>query len=240
MVMMNKMNLSDLQPRTESKAAESLTVASRVYASLREQIMSLQLVPGTSMSEQEMAGLFGVSRTPVREAFIRLSREKMVVVSPQRRTVIPKINLDRANQERFLRESLEYAVLEQLVISQTPEVMEKLRDMIHRQQQAITDGDYTAFLQFDDAYHEMFYVATDTYLCYQVLRRNLFDYQRLRFLSLCSDEKVCLRNVDQHIKMIDLIVARDLDQVQCLLRRHLRRIFDEIKDLKDCYPDYIL
>ena len=234
------MNLSDLQPRSDYKARENQTVTSRIYAQLRDQIMYMQLVPGTSMSEQEMAQLFGVSRTPVREAFIRLSREKMVVVSPQRRTVIPKINIDRANQERFLRESLEYAVLEQLIPIQTPEIIRQLRHQIHIQEQSIKNGDYAAFLQHDDEYHDIYYTATNNFLCSQVLRRNVFDYQRLRYLSLNSEENISAANMEEHKKMVDLIVSRDLQAVQSLLRKHLRRIFDEIQTLKKIYPDYIL
>ena len=236
----NRMNLSDLQPRSDYKARENQTVTSRIYAQLRDQIMYMQLVPGTSMSEQEMAQLFGVSRTPVREAFIRLSREKMVVVSPQRRTVIPKINIDRANQERFLRESLEYAVLEQLIPIQTPEIIRQLRHQIHIQEQSIKKGDYAAFLQHDDEYHDIYYTATNNFLCSQVLRRNVFDYQRLRYLSLNSEENISTANMEEHKKMVDLIVSSDLKAVQSLLRKHLRRIFDEIQTLKKVYPDYIL
>lgn len=236
----SRMNLSDLQPRSDYKAGENQTVASRVYAQLREQIMQMQLVPGTSMSEQEKAQHFGVSRTPVREAFIRLSREKMVVVSPQRRTVIPKINIDRANQERFLRESLELAVLEQLVQNQTPDIIRQLRHQINLQELAIQKGDHAAFLQHDDEYHDIYYTATNHLLCSQVLRRNVFDYQRLRYLSLISEENIRTNNMDEHKSMVDLIVSGDLQQVQSLLRKHVRRIFDEIQTLKKKYPDYIL
>lgn len=236
----NKLNLADLQPPSDYIAEKNLTVTSRIYAQLRDQIMYMQLLPGTSMSEQEMAHLFGVSRTPVREAFIRLSREKMVVVSPQRRTVIPKIDIDRANQERFLRESLEYAVLEQLVQNQTPDIIDQLRHQIHLQEQTAAQGDHAAFLQRDDEYHDIYYTATNHHLCSQVLRRNVFDYQRLRYLSLSSEENIRRTNIEEHKKMVDLIVSGDLPRVQSMLRQHLRRIFEEIQTLRQLYPDYIV
>ena len=236
----NKLNLADLQPQSDYLAGKNLTVTSRIYAQLRDQIMYMQLVPGTSMSEQEMAQLFGVSRTPVREAFIRLSREKMVVVSPQRRTVIPKIDIERANQERFLRESLEYAVLEQLVQNQTPDIIDQLRHQIHLQEQTAAQGDHAAFLQRDDEYHDIYYTATNHHLCSQVLRRNVFDYQRLRYLSLSSEENIRRTNIEEHKKMVDLIVSGDLPRVQSMLRQHLRRIFEEIQTLRQLYPDYIV
>ena len=218
---------------------DSQTVTSQIYKTLRERIINMQMPPGMTMSEQETANALGVSRTPVREAFIRLSREKMVIISPQRRTAVAKISTERAQQEHFLRESLEQAVLEQFVLNLKPEYLEELARVIQRQKQALDQKDFVAFLTYDDDFHRTFYVATDKYLCYQVLRRNCFDYQRLRYLSSCSDEGIQHLNVDQHEQMLKLIAERNLQDVQAMLRRHVRRIFDEMIILKEKYPQYI-
>lgn len=219
---------------------DSQTVASQIYTTLRERIINMQLPPGVTMSEQETANALGVSRTPVREAFIRLSREKMVIISPQRRTAVAKISTERAQQEHFLRESLEQAVLEQFVLNLTPEPLARLSLMIEKQRQALTEKDFAQALRFDDEFHKTFYIATDKYLCYQVLRRNCFDYQRLRYLSSCSNQTAQLLNVEQHEQMVALIAQRNLQDTLSLLRRHVRRIFDELKTLKEKYPQYIL
>lgn len=219
---------------------DSQTVASQIYKTLRERIVNMQLPPGVTMSEQETANALGVSRTPVREAFIRLSREKMVIISPQRRTAVAKISTERAKQEHFLRESLEQAVLEQYVLNVNAERVAGLTQMIALQKEAQSACDFVSFLAYDDDFHKSFYVDTDKYLCYQVLRRNCFDYQRLRYLSSCSDPGIQQMNVEQHEQMVSLIQQRNLQDVQALLRRHVRRIFDEMVVLKERYPQYIL
>lgn len=168
------LQLADFQLSTDQ------TVSGQIYKALRERIINMQLVPGITMSEQETGAAFGVSRTPVREAFIRLSREKMVIISPQRRTAVAKISTERAYQEHFLRESLEEAVLEQFILNQTPEAIDSLRRVIEIQKQMKEKQDFAGFLQYDDEFHRIFYLSTNKYLCYQVLRRNCFDYQRLR------------------------------------------------------------
>lgn len=218
---------------------DSQTVTSQIYQTLRERIINMQMPPGMTMSEQETANALGVSRTPVREAFIRLSREKMVIISPQRRTAVAKISTERAQQEHFLRESLEQAVLEQFVLNLKPEYLDTLAKVICLQKQALEQHDCIAFLAHDDEFHRTFYVATDKYLCYQVLRRNCFDYQRLRYLSSCSDEGIQKLNVDQHEQMLALIAQRNLQDVQAMLRRHVRRIFDEMVVLQEKYPQFI-
>lgn len=238
--MLNECERFDPLQMSDFQLKDSQTVASQIYKTLRERIINMQLTPGVTMSEQETANALGVSRTPVREAFIRLSREKMVIITPQRRTAVAKISTERAQQEHFLRESLEQAVLEQFVLNQKPQAIEQLLQVIRLQKQALMDRDFAAFLIYDDDFHKIFYVETDKYLCYQVLRRNCFDYQRLRYLSSCSDEGIQRMNLDQHENIVRLITERNLQDVQSLLRKHVRRIFDEMIFLKEKYPQYIL
>ncbi|NLO85949.1 MAG: GntR family transcriptional regulator [Clostridiales bacterium] len=218
---------------------DSQTVASQLYHTLRERIINMQLAPGMTMSEQETANAFKVSRTPVREAFIRLSREKMVIISPQRRTAVAKISTERVRQEHFLRESLEQAVLERFVLMQRPEAIQHLRDVIKLQQHAILSSDFPLFLMQDEAFHKTFYVETSNELCYQILWRNSFDYQRLRYLSSFSNESIRQMNITQHEQLLAHIINRDLQDVHSLLRKHVRRIFEEIDTLKSEYPHYI-
>ncbi|NLA54402.1 MAG: FCD domain-containing protein [Clostridiales bacterium] len=68
----------------------------------------------------------------------------------------------------------------------------------------------------------------------------MFDYQRLRYLSLSSEENIRRTNIEEHKTMVDLIVSGDLPRVQSMLRQHLRRIFEEIQTLRQLYPDYIV
>ena len=85
----------------------SRSVQDSVYTALRTSIINLNLAPGTAISEKEISRRFGVSRTPVREAFIRLSKEGLVRVIPQKETQVSLVDFRRVEQEFFLRESLE-------------------------------------------------------------------------------------------------------------------------------------
>lgn len=218
----------------------SRTVASQIYATLRDRIVSMQLLPGSTMSEQEVANMLGVSRTPVREAFIRLSREKMLIISPQRRTMVSKISPDRVKQERFLRESLEQAVLEQFSLHPSEEYLRRMEQCVQEQRNALGAKEYTQFLTLDDAFHSLFYEGTDNMLCKQVLKRNCFDYQRLRLLSSCSDEEIQRLNLQQHQNLVELVRSHELREAQMVLRQHLRRLFDEMKVLGEKYPEYFM
>ena len=75
------------------------SVQEMVYRTLRDKIVSMELKPGTTISTQEIADSMSVSRTPVREAFIRLATESLVEIMPQRKTLVSRIDVSRAQQD---------------------------------------------------------------------------------------------------------------------------------------------
>ena len=69
-----------------------------MFERLRNAIIALELPPGAPLSRAELAGQFGVSSTPVRDALMRLEEEGLVDVFPQHATVVSQIDVDRANR----------------------------------------------------------------------------------------------------------------------------------------------
>lgn len=100
---MEQIQLLEKEPRE--------TVREYAYRVLYQNIMTMHLIPGTAMSEQELSNVLGVSRTPVREAFIRLSQKGLLDILPQRGTFVSKINTDQLSEFRFLRVTLENAIV---------------------------------------------------------------------------------------------------------------------------------
>ena len=75
----------------EFTPAPSLT--DRAYAALEEMIVTLQLAPGTAISESDLSGHLGIGRTPIREALQRLAREKLVSIFPRRGIFVSPIDV---------------------------------------------------------------------------------------------------------------------------------------------------
>lgn len=231
-------NVAALSMPTSVTATRS-TVASQVYQTIRESIINLRLAPGMSMSEHEMATTLGVSRTPVREAFIRLSREGLIVIYPQRCTVVSKISLKRVVQERFLRESLERSVLESFILAPTESGLKRMQEQIGIQRSCLERQDYEAFLLSDDRFHYVMYEETGNQLCNQIIRRNCHDYQRLRVLSAQASQEIQRLNIEQHEKMLAAIHERDILNAQALLCKHVRHVLREVEQLRIIQPEYI-
>src|ERR671938_1085574 len=79
----------------------------QVYAALRDAIIRAELAPGRQLSENELAAWLGVSRTPVREALVRLRDERLVAIVPQLGTYVSRISPQAVSDAHFIREALE-------------------------------------------------------------------------------------------------------------------------------------
>ena len=83
------------------------------FRTVKDNIIHLELAPGSQISENELAAELGLSRTPVREALIELSRVKIIEIHPQRKSVVSLIDNELVEEARFMRDVLECAVVEQ-------------------------------------------------------------------------------------------------------------------------------
>lgn len=216
------------------------TVSNQVYTAIRNSIVTLEIEPGTAMSEKEVADRLSVSRTPVRETFIRLNREGLVNIFPQKGTYVSRISIERAKEERFLRESLEHSVLEIFMQERNPAALAKLKQMIERQQEALEQQDFLNFMTYDDQFHAVFYEATGKMLCSNIICNYSIDYYRLRFLSLLISGGIASLNAGQHIQLYELIVENNADGAQDLLTKHLRKLFKELEPMMEKYPQYFV
>src|SRR5689334_21712933 len=103
------------------------TRGNRVFDAIRQAIVQLQLRPGNLLSEAEVARQLGVSRQPVREAFIKLAEVGLVEVRPQRGTFVVLISKREVQNARFIREAVEVAVARKAAMEAQPVHIKRLR-----------------------------------------------------------------------------------------------------------------
>ncbi len=214
-------------------------VQDSVYAAMRHNIRNLNLVPGTVISESEVSARYNVSRTPVREAFIRLADEALINVVPQKETMVSLIDLKRVNQEHFLRERLELAVLEPFIKYSTAEHIAQLQAYIKKQQTAYNNKMWIDFMGYDDAFHQVLYQASGQELSGRLVSSMSGHYYRIRLLSTWLNG-VAGNVITQHQEMVDTLLKKDLQAAQSLLKSHLNKINDEEKILFNEYPMYFV
>ena len=140
-----------IPPSSSSRTVES--AASRVERELRAQIIDLTIKPGERLSETEIGERFSVSRQPVREAFIALTRAGLLDVQPQRGTVVVKLSVQRMLDARFIREALEVAIVKRACERFDNHYRMRARTLIEAQLKAVEDDDHRAFQRLDTLFH---------------------------------------------------------------------------------------
>src|SRR5690606_18355205 len=116
-----------------SAPRRSRVAVPQIYSDLRGQIVSIALKPGAWLSEARIAEQYGVSRTPVREAFKRLAEDGFLEVVPQVGTFVARIDMQAVRDAHFVRETLECRIVElaaeQIDEAQRAELRRNLREL---------------------------------------------------------------------------------------------------------------
>jgi DNA-binding GntR family transcriptional regulator len=211
-----------------------------VYSALRSSIINLNLIPGTSISEAEVSQKFQVSRTPVREAFIHLSKEGLVEVIPQKETLVSLIDPARVEQEFFLRESLETAVLELFLLGDDRgRYFIEMETLIALQSSALKNKSYIDFINYDDQFHQILFEAAGQHLSWEVLASMSGHYHRIRMLTIRM-EGIADERVGEHRKILTALKKGDSIKAKKMLYLHLHNLDTEKKSLKKKNPDYFV
>lgn len=215
----------------------TLSTRDVVYTKLREQILSLELPPGTPLSENETSLLFQVSRTPVRESFMRLAQEGLVQVLPQRGTFVALIDTELVEEARFMREHLESAVIELACISFQADAMLQLESNLSRQQSSIQSLDEAAMFELDQQFHRILFEGCGKTHTWHALNQLTVHLNRSRRLRL-ADNPDWSHLYEQHCQMAEAIRSKDPSRASKLMKTHLNLNIADQALLKEKYPSY--
>lgn len=209
-----------------------------ILDAIRNDIITLRLMPGKRVSENELARHFGTSRTPVREALLRLVDQGLVEVWPQRGTFIMPISLAAVQRARFVRNAVEVAVFkraaeEGLAASITDEL-----DAIIAMQEDSKDSPEN-FTIADDAFHRTVANGIRMGDIWSLLEREKAQFDRLRFLSLPNVTPVELL-IEQHKAMLSAVKRRDPIAAEAAVHVHLSEVLKVTEHLAQRYSDLIV
>lgn len=214
-----------------------LTVVDSVYDLIKKNILNWNLKPGQRISEKDVSEHLKVSKTPVRESFIRLGKEKMIDILPQRGSFVSKIDMKDVEEGLFIRRSLELAVLELAISNISHESLTKMKGLLELQKKSITDKNYEDFLGYDLRFHKEIFYGSHKERTWKVMSDANTQYRRVRMLTLIDINKYELL-VSEHYELLSALEAKDLLEAKRVMEDHLGKLYFEEKILKSKYPDY--
>ena len=202
-------------------------------------ITALELSPGSAVSENELSAVMNLSRTPVREALIELSRMDLVEILPQRGSYISKIDYGLIEESRFMRLVLEIAIAKLACESGiSSHYMEQLEANLEQEQSYANSEDFSVQLDLDNHFHQLLFESVGKSRTFDVIYSQMVHFDRLRILSLKSWQDA--RTVKDHRNILYAIRQKDAELAEMLITRHLTRFQVEKTELTRRYPDYFV
>ncbi len=203
---------------------------------IKENIVSLELAPGSQISENELAAEMGLSRTPVREALIELSKVKIVEIQPQKKSTIPLIDYDMVEESRFMRDLLECAVAELDCEMAAPADVDRLNENIRLQNLYLDDYYSSQLMTLDNQFHGLLFDIAKKSQVFALIQNISIHFDRVRTLALSSVKNTKI--VQDHLGLVDAIRRRDAKAARELMAQHLNRYDLDAAALREANPQY--
>lgn len=226
-------------PVTKRKVAGRETAAKMIYRVLQADIVAMKLLPGTPLNEKLFIEQFGVSRTPVREALIRLSEDGLIDIFPQSGTFVARIPVDLIPESVVIRQALEGTTAEHAALAATSQSVEKLDELIDMQQFHASRQKLDLFHDADDAFHEEIAIISGFPGIWQHLKLVKIQIDRARRMTV-----PVLGRIDQvlreHKLIRDAIAAKDAPEAVKAMKSHLSAVLPDIDELRKTRPDFFV
>jgi DNA-binding GntR family transcriptional regulator len=199
-----------------------------VHDRVRAAIVDGTLAPGEVVRDTELATWLGVSRTPVREALLRLGETGLVRAAPGRSTVVAEIDLAEVREAHAVVVSMHRLAVAEAVARLTPADLDAMRRANERFAAALRDRDTDAALAADDEFHAVAVDASGNRALATVLDQFspvVRRLERLRFASLAGEESVVL-----HDRLVLACEAGDAEAAADVAFRTWQNLADLIPD----------
>ncbi len=193
------------------------TLREKILETIRDAILKGSLKPGERVSEPELAERFGISRTPIREAFRQLESEGYLQVIPRKGAVVASLSERDIEEFYAIKILLEGFAAKMAAEKMTAKDIEKLESINERLAQIAKDGDVKNFFRVHNEFHEVFIKAAGNEKLYEMINQLVMRFKRLRLASLSQPGRMEV-SVEEHRNMIAAFKEHDGDRADSLVR----------------------
>lgn len=193
------------------------------YDAIRSAILSGSLAPGEPLVESRLASEFGISKTPVREALIRLSADGLVEIAPYRGARVVEIVPDEVHHIIELRLLLELPIIAALAEARPTDVLERLQESIDASRDALAADDRPVYLESIWAFSSIIYGTCANPRIVQVLS-SLADQFHLIGATALRSQGRDRRSIDEHTAILVAIRSGSVEQSVAAARQHVESI----------------
>ena len=203
---------------------------------LKENIVNLEIAPGSQISENELSAALGISRAPIREALSELEKVKIVEIQPQKKTSVLLIDPALVEEARFMRSTLEDAVIGEVCMQRTEQDLFRLEENLTLQDLAFRSNALDQVMIKDNEFHRCFFEISRKPEIYQLMQTLQIHFDRVRNLTLYTiiDRKI----LEEHKEIFRCIREQDVENARIRLRANLERVQVDSSVVRKAYPQY--
>lgn len=213
------------------------TAASKVYTDLRAELISLQRRPGDAVSEAQIALAHGISRTPVREAILKLADEGLLEIYPQSGIFVSRIPVAALPEAIIIRKALEETTARLAAQRATSSQVLALQSILERQREAGDARDREAFHQADEMFHAAVADIAGHPGIWKVIQQVKLQVDRYRRLTLPQRGRMA-KVIVEHEAVLNAIESHDIEAARRAMGVHLDQLLANIAATRHINPEY--
>jgi DNA-binding GntR family transcriptional regulator len=227
---------ANASPRRNGRP-RAATASARIYSDLRAELVSMERRPGEVISEAEIALSYGVSRTPVREAILKLSDEGLVDIFPQSGIFVSRIPLAALPEAIIIRKALEETTARLAAERATSSQILTLHSILERQREADAAGDRDSFHQADETFHGTIAEVAKYPGIWTLILQVKVNVDRFRRLTLPQTGRMA-QVIAEHAVILAAIEQHDPEAARRAMGAHLERLLGDISATQHINPEF--
>lgn len=212
-----------------------LTLREKILESIRDAIISGTITPGSRVSEPELADRFGISRTPIREAFRQLESEGYLKVIPRKGAVVSAFTQKDVEEFYAIKSILEGYAARLACKRLSEKEIDRLHAINARLAELCEHSDVKQFFKVHNDFHDLFIKAADNEKLREMINLLVTRFQRLRLMSLSQPGRMDI-SVQEHDKIIKAFRERDCEAAELLVRKNAEYGGRVLLDESACQP----
>jgi len=211
------------------------TLREKILESIRDAIISGTIKSGSRVSEPELAERFGISRTPIREAFRQLESEGYLTVIPRKGAVVSAFTPKDVAEFYAIKSILEGYAAKRACSKLTEKEIDRLEAINMRLSDLCDQADIKQFFKVHNDFHDLFIRAADNDKLREMINQLVTRFQRLRLMSLAQPGRMAV-SVQEHAKIIAAFRERDFHAAEVLVRKNAEYGGKVLLDETACQP----
>lgn len=193
------------------------TLREKILETIRDAILKGSMKPGERVSEPDLADRFGISRTPIREAFRQLESEGYLQVVPRKGAVVASLSERDIEEFYAIKIILEGFAARIAAEKLSDKDIERLEAINERLEAIVKEGDVKKFFRVHNEFHEVFIKAAGNEKLYDMINQLVMKFSRLRLASLSQPGRMEI-SVEEHRNMIEAFRNHDGKKADSLVR----------------------